>query len=391
MKVTFNKDALLLAITRSLGCVSNDKTMGSIEGIYIGTSSQSECMICAYDYEKGLKTYISAEVEQSGTMVINGTKLAAIVKFMPGRITIETSENGSATISSGKSKFQLYYISGENFPPIPELSPDRFFSLPQNVLRKLINQTSFAISHDESRPVLTGLYFEVTPQKVRVVSCDSFRLAIRDVEIDTKLSAKTEGEDEFRFILPGKTVNELVRLMEDKDEEIKFSLTRKRVILSMKMRYGDEERQTTLFSRLIDQMYLEYERFIPKESKTFVTLDRRELSDALERAALVTEDRIQGQAKSVVKLLFEGQMLNVFAESINGKVYNEIQVEKQGPDLLIGFDCKKLIDIVTGCDDETIKLSLTSSLMSMVVEGADKEEKNTKFLYLAIPMKMRDN
>lgn len=347
-------------------------------------------MICAYDYEKGLKTYISAEVEQSGTMVINGTKLASIVKFMPGSITIETSENGTATISSGKSKFQLYYISGENFPPIPELSPDRFFTLPQNVLRKLINQTAFAISHDESRPVLTGLYFEVTAQKVRVVSCDSFRLAIRDVNIDTKLTSNT-GEEEFRFILPGKTVNEIVRLIDDKEEEIKFSLTRKRVIISMKMKYGDEERETTMFSRLIDQMYLEYERFIPKESKTFVTIDKRELSDALERAALVTEDRIQGQAKSIVKLSFEGQMLNVFAESINGKVYNEIQVEKEGPDLLIGFDCKKLLDIMSGCDDETIKMSLTSALMSMVVEGADKEEKNTKFLYLAIPMKMRDN
>ena len=390
MKVTFSKDALLLAITRSLGCVSSDKTMGSIEGIYLGTTSQSECMICAYDYEKGLKTYISAEVEQSGTMVINGTKLASIVKFMPGNITIETSENGTATISSGKSKFQLYYISGENFPPIPELSPDRFFTLPQNVLRKLINQTSFAISHDESRPVLTGLYFEVTAGRVRVVSCDSFRLAIRDVNLDTKLTSKT-GEEEFRFILPGKTVNEIVRLIDDKEEDIKFSLTRKRVIISMKMKYGDEERETTMFSRLIDQMYLEYERFIPKESKTFVTIDRRELSDALERAALVTEDRIQGQAKSIVKLSFEGQMLNVFAESVNGKVYNEIQVEKEGPDLLIGFDCKKLLDIMSGCDDETVKLSLTSALMSMVVEGADVEEKNTKFLYLAIPMKMRDN
>ena len=364
--------------------------MGSIEGIYLGTTSQSECMICAYDYEKGLKTYISAEVEQSGTMVINGTKLASIVKFMPGNITIETSENGTATISSGKSKFQLYYISGENFPPIPELSPDRFFTLPQNVLRKLINQTSFAISHDESRPVLTGLYFEVTAGRVRVVSCDSFRLAIRDVNLDTKLTSKT-GEEEFRFILPGKTVNEIVRLIDDKEEDIKFSLTRKRVIISMKMKYGDEERETTMFSRLIDQMYLEYERFIPKESKTFVTIDRRELSDALERAALVTEDRIQGQAKSIVKLSFEGQMLNVFAESVNGKVYNEIQVEKEGPDLLIGFDCKKLLDIMSGCDDETVKLSLTSALMSMVVEGADVEEKNTKFLYLAIPMKMRDN
>ena len=308
---------------------------------------------------------------------------------MPSDITIETSEGGTATIYSGKSKFQLFYISGESFPPIPELSPDRFFSLPQNTLRKLINQTSFAISHDESRPVLTGLYFEVKANHVRVVACDSFRLAIRDVDLDTNLNSAT-GEEEFKFILPLKTINELVRLIEDKNEPVNFSLTRKRVLISMKMKYGSEERETTMFSRLIDQMYLEYERFIPKESKTFVTVDRRELSDALERAALVTEDRIQGQAKSIVKLSFEDQMINVSAISVNGKVFDEISVEKEGPDLLIGFDCKRLLDIIGSADDETLKLSLTSALMSMVVEGADKEEKNTSFLYLAIPMKMRD-
>jgi len=390
MKVTFSKEALLLAITRSLGCVSNDRTMGAIEGIFIGTNGSNECMICSYDYEKGMKTFIGAEVHESGTMVVNGTKLASVVKFMPGKITIETNENKTATISSGKSKFQLYYIEGENFPPIPELSPDRFFSLPQNVLRKLINQTSFAISHDESRPVLTGLYFEVEADRVRVVACDSFRLAIRDVKCDTKLHSK-HGEEEFRFILPLKTINEIQRLIEDKDAEIKFSLTRKRVLISLKMKYGEEEREAVMFSRLIDQLYIEYDRFLPKESKTFVTLDRRELCDALERATLVTEDKIQNQAKSVVKLSFEDQILNVSAISINGKVFDEIMIEKEGPDLLIGFDCKRLIDIISSCDDDMIKLSLTSSLMSMVVEGADTEEKNTSFTYLAIPMKMRDN
>ena len=167
--------------------------------------------------------------------------------------------------------------------------------------------------------------------------------------------------------------------------------TRKRVLISLKMKYGDEEREAVMFSRLIDQLYIEYDRFLPKESKTFVTLDRREFCDALERATLVTEDKIQNRAKSVVKLSFEDQILNVSAISINGKVFDEIMIEKEGPDLLIGFDCKRLIDIIGSCDDDMIKLSLTSSLMSMVVEGADTEEKNTSFTYLAIPMKMRDN
>lgn len=389
MKAVFNRDSLLMAITKSLGCVSNDKTMGNVEGIYIGTQGSEECMICAYDYEKGMKTIIGAKVEAEGSMVINGSKLASVVKFMPSEITIETNDSGTATISSGKSKFQLYYINGENFPPIPELTPERFFTLPQYVLKKLISQTSFAISHDDLRPVLTGLYFEVSKDKVRCVACDSFRLAVRDVTIDTNLSSKTE-EDEFKFIVPGKTVNELVRLLEDKDDEIKFSLTRKRVIFSLNMRYGEEERETILFSRLIDQMYLEYERFFPKESKTFVKVDREELENALERACLVTEDKIQGQAKTGVKLSFADQTLNINANSVNGRLFDEIQVEKEGPDILIGFDCKKLLDILVAADDDVIKLSLTSSLMSMVIEGADEEEKDTKFLYLAIPLKMRD-
>ena len=388
MKATFEKDAFLLAITRSLGCVA-EKMTSVIEGIYINTVGNDKCQICAYDIEKGIKIEISANVIEQGSLVINGAKLASIVKFMPAEVTLETGDNNIVTVSSGRSKFQLHYLPGSDFPKIPEFSPERHFSIPQKLLRKIINQTSFAISSDETRPALTGLYIEINPDKIKAVACDSYRLAIREVNVKTDIFSKT-GEEELYFIIPGKTLSELSRLLEDKDDPVKFSLTRKHIIFSLKMKYGTEEKDTVMFSRLVDANYIEYERFIPKESKTFVTIDRNALEDALERASLVTEDRIQGQVKSVVKFNFEENVLHISAISINGKFFDEIPIEKKGGDIEIGFACKYLIEILRGTDQPVLKLSLTSSLMSMIIEG-ENEDEETKFLYLALPMKMRDN
>lgn len=388
MKVIFEKEALLLAITRSLGCVA-EKVTSVIEGIFINTIGDDRCQICAYDIEKGIKTEIGATVYDSGSLVINGAKLASIVKFMPSEITLETEENNIVTVASGRSKFQLHYLPGSDFPKIPEFSPERNFSLPQNIFRKIINQTSFAISHDETRPALTGLYIEINSDRIKAVACDSFCLAIREVEIKTDIYSK-EGEEELYFIIPGKTVTELSRLLEDKEEPIKFSLTRKHIIFSVKMKYGTEEKETVMFSRLVDANYIEYERFIPKESKTTVIIERDPLEDALERASLVTEDKTQGQVKSVVKLNFTNGLLNISAISLNGKFFDEIPIEKTGNDIEIGFSCKYLIGILRGTDTSVLKLSLTSSLMSMVIEG-DGGDENSKFLYLALPTKMSAN
>lgn len=149
MKITFQKEMLLLCIQRSLGCVSSEKTYGAIEGILLSSVGSDKCMICAYDLEKGVKTTIDAKVHEGGAAVINGAKLASVVKFMPSDITIETGDGNFATISSGRSKFQLHYLPGEEFPQIPEFSPERSFTVTQSKIKSMINRTAFAISHDE--------------------------------------------------------------------------------------------------------------------------------------------------------------------------------------------------------------------------------------------------
>lgn len=391
MKVTFKKEELLLAITKSLGCVSSEKTINAIEGILITTFGENKCQLCAYDLEKGIKIMIDAKVVSGGSAVMNGNKLSSIVKYMPGEITIETEgdEGGMATISSGRSKFQLHYISGDSFPQMPELNPDRRFSLPQKMLKKLIGQTAFAVSQDETRPALMGLYFEITEQNVIVVGCDGYRLAVRDVKIPTGIVTKG-GETEISFIVPGKTVAELARLLEDREDPITFSLTRKHALFNFGMKCGSEEKDATLFSRLIDVPYIEYRRFIPKESKTFVEIDRNALEDSLERASIVTEERVAGQAKSSVHFQFGDSVLNISTISVSGNFYDEINIEKTGDDIEINFPCKYLIEILRVTDDDVLKLSLTSAYMSMIIEGANMSDRDSSFLYLALPVKVRD-
>jgi DNA polymerase-3 subunit beta len=187
-----------------------------------------------------------------------------------------------------------------------------------------------------------------------------------------------------------KTVAELSKLLEDKDEPIQFSLTRKHALFYFGMKCGSEDKEAVLFSRLIDVPYIEYRRFIPKESKTFVEIERDALEDSLERASIVTEERIVGQAKSVVRFSFKDNVPGVSALSVSGNFFDEINIEKTGNDLEIGFPCKYLIEILRATDAGLLKLSLTSSYMIMVIEGANTEDSDSKFLYLALPVKLRD-
>ena len=156
------------------------------------------------------------------------------------------------------------------------------------------------------------------------------------------------------------------------------------------MKCGSEEKEALVFTRLIDVPYIEYRRFIPKESKTFVEIERASLENSLERASIVTEERVAGQAKSMVRFQFEDQTLGVSALSLSGNFFDELSIEKTGEDIEIYFPCKYLIEILRATDDDLLKFSLTSSYMSMIIEGASETEDGSSFLYLALPVKVRD-
>lgn len=378
MKIKVMKSEILEAAIPSAGFASNKNTIASTEGILLNTVSDKECELTAYDLEKGMKTTVTCIVEESGAGIINCQRFIQIIKAMPdGLLTIEINEsNLKARISAGTSEFELYALSASDFPDLPELRGDRGFKIRQDALRAIIQKTQFAIAVNSVKPELNGLDLKVEDGVLSAVSCDGSRLSVV-TETDPMESVGT-SELAFDVIIPGKSVSELMRFISDSDKEMEIYVARKHIIFFVG--------RFVLFTRRIDAQYIDYDRFIPKAPKIFVTLDTADLLSALERALLVTEERRQGQIPSpVICTVKEGQ-LTIASSSVTGRVNDVISVHHEGEDIEIGFNCRFLYDAIKVCDCERIKLCLTSPLMSMTVEEAGEDP--SKFLLLILPVRL---
>lgn len=377
MKIKVMKNELLNAAVAASGFASNKNTIASTEGLLFKTLSDKECELCAYDLEKGMKTTVNCVVEQEGAAIINCARFVQITRAMPdGLLTIEIDERTlRAKISGGKAEFELQALNAADFPDLPELKGDRAFKIKQSVLRSIFQRTQFAIASNNVRPELNGLDFKVENGILTAVSCDGSRLSV----ISHKEPVESIGTSDLAFdvIIPGKSVSELLRFVNDTDKEMSVYVARKHIIFFID--------NFILFTRRIDAQYVDYDRFIPKAPKIFVTVNTSELLGALERALLVTEERRQGQVPSPVICSFNDGALTVSSSSVTGKVSDVIIGKQQGENLDIGFNCRLLYDAVKVCDCEKVKLSLTSPLMSMTLE--DGEEEND-FLYLVLPVRL---
>lgn len=382
MKVIFEKSILLSAIQPALSCVSGKNTIPAIEGINLDCSEEGKCIVTSYDLEKGFRTEIPCDTQKTGNYILNASKLTQIVRAMPsGYLTLEVDANNVTRIYSGKSEFEIYAMNGADFPQLPVLTGDMGFHIQKGVLKNMITKTQFAIAQNDMRPELNGAFFKIEGSKITVVSCDGSKMAIKEQVTDIKRNEEEESSLDMKFIIPGKTLNELLKFLSDSDDTISIRLTRKYVIFRIE--------GIIFFSRLIENEYIDYLRFLPKSAKTFVKIDCEAFLAALERASLVTEDQTMGQLKSFLRCNFEANMLKISSVSVSGKVYDEVITEKEGEDIMIGFKCRYLLDALRAADSEKLKLSLTSSLMGMTIEPAEPEE-NSNFTFLILPLKIKD-
>jgi len=381
MKITFEREKLESAVNDAMCSVSDKNTIPSLEGIRFKTDSEGSCTLTSYDLEKGFCMQIECDVERKGNYIINAAKLNRIVKCMPDRyVTIEIDEKKTVSIVSGRSRFELHAIDGDSFPNLPELSGEKGFTVAGDILKKMINQVFFAIAVADQRPMLCGAYFTIKKNSLRIVSCDGNRLAIREKICEIENKNKDGSDLDISFIIPGRTLSQLMRLISD-DDTVNLYLTRKHVIIKVDNKI--------FFSRLIDSEYIDYNRVIPEKTTISVIADRMELLSCLERASLVTEDKALGQTKSCVKCDFSGNTLKVSSVSVTGSSYDEIAIKKEGDDLFIGFNCKFFLDAVRSATGEKIKISMISNLMSIMIEPLEAE-KDENYLYLVCPVKMKE-
>ncbi|MGM9684217.1 MAG: DNA polymerase III subunit beta [Eubacteriales bacterium] len=384
MKIIFNRSVVCAATAPIMCAVSGKSTLSASEGILIEAKIPDICVLTTYDLEKGVRTTIEAKVIEEGSFILNAQKFYQTIKVMNGEeITLTVDDRLSACIVCGKSSHKMSALAGEDFPVLPDLMSDRSFTVGQSVLKKMISQVSFSMGVNDQRAVLNGCFFKISDNSVMLVSCDSFKLAksVRQTELQNR-NTNNDSHLDFSFIIPVKTVNELYKLLgDDEDSLTQIYVTRKHIIFMIG--------ELTFFSRLIDGDYIDYDRIIIKNHKICVTLDRQELIAALERAALVTEEKIAGSVRSHVKLDVSGDLLKISAVSSAGSTYDEMNVEHDGDDILIAFNNRFLIDSLRACDADRVKLSMSSPLTSMNIEPADKEEGKEE-IFMLLPVRMKE-
>ena len=384
MKIIFNRQSISEAIAPLMCAVSGKSTMPGIEGILIEAVEPDTCTLTTFDLEKGVQITIHPEVVEGGSFIINAQKFNQTVKVMDGdEVKLTVDDKLTATFEAGKSTHKMNALRGSDFPEIPLMLGDKGFVVNQAVLKKMIGKVSHAMGINDQRPVLNGCFFEVKGDQLLVVSCDSFKLAKCVKHVAVK-NGNADGSDlRFRFILPVKTVNELYKLISgDGEEEVVIHMTRKHVIFHID--------SLLFFSRLIEGEYIDFDRIIIQQHRIFATFERDELLAALDRAALITEERDTRSLRSHVKLQFEQGLLKISAESATGSTYDEVEIEHEGAELLIAFRNRFLIDSVRACDCARVRMALSSPLTSVNIEPAEGGDESCEDLFMLLPVRMKD-
>ncbi len=382
MKIVFEKDILLDNLTPVMGTVSNKNTITSLEGVLIETLGGNTVRFSTYDMNKGTRTTFEAtEVIEEGSYIINAQRLMQIIRVMEnGEITIEVDSKYTVHIFSGKSSFTMYAISGADFPGLPELSGDRGFEIEGDVLRDMIMRVMHSVAENDSRPNLCGVNFIIEKEKLTVVSCDSYTLSECSKICEINDIGDVEAPN-LSFILPGHALNEMVKLLADKKDTVKLYLARKHAILKAE--------NLVFFTRLIDGEYIDYKRIIPQGQNIFVKCDRERLLTGLERVILVADEKVQGSGRNYVKLEIKEGLIVLTSTSSTGRVYDEIPCEHEGEDLVIGFNCRYLINSIRVANADTLNLALRSQNQAMLIRASEEKE-DEKFFYMILPVRMTD-
>lgn len=370
MFIRAEKSALQEVIAPALCAVSGKSTTAALECLMLRASENGILEITGYDLNKGIKLHLPVTVLEAGGVLVNGTQLNSFIRSLPdGEVSIATDERLVTTISCKKSKFELHGIDVESFPTLPELSGEKSVEIEQGLLKKMCQQVIFSVAQVSTKPHLTGVLFEIKNNLCRLVSCDGYRLSIRNESTFT-------ADEEISFIVPGKTVSELVKLLEDSEEKVKMELTRKYIIFSF--------RDIVFFSRLIEDTYTVYQKSIPPEYRITAKVKLADAISSVERASLVIDERTKSPLKCT--LSHEGFRINCI--TANGRADEEFSAEFTGDDQIeIGFNYRFLLDAFRGAGmsgDSEVLLKLNSPTLPMVVCPVDHED----YLYLVLPIRL---
>jgi DNA polymerase-3 subunit beta len=362
MIFTCEKQKILEGISIVQKAITGKSTMPILEGIYISTNKSTLTLIGS-DMDVSIETSVDAAIIEEGSIVIDAKIFGEIIRKLPNSsIKIETIENQLIKLTCEKSVFDVVYMNTNEFPELPKINEDLKVSVNQSILKNMIKGTSFAVAQDETRPILQGILFEVKNKNLNLVALDGYRLAIKSEFLDTDI--------DIEVVIPGKTLNEVSKILEDIDDIVDITFTNNHILFNLE--------KTKIISRLLEGKFINYNSLLPQEHKLFVNVNRQELQNAIERASLMAKD---GNT-NLIKLDLQQDNLIITSNSQLGKVREEISIKLQGEEIEIAFNSKYLLDVLKNMEDNEVVMKMTSGISPCVIQ--EKSNENAKYLVLPV-------
>jgi len=368
MNLTIAKEQIINGLQAVQNVVSTRTTLPILSNVLLRAEG-NRLELTATDLDVTIVCAVEATVKKPGSSTVPVKKLFGIVRELTNpEMEIEVDDKHTCSVRSGASFYKINGLGADEFPPLPKFKEDKKVVLPQEKIRGMMKKTSFAISTDESRYVLNGIFFSLKEHKLTMVATDGRRLALVDEEVD--VSEKSQGE----FIVPAKAVNELNRLLTEKgDVEIKF--TENQAAFTLK---DDKGFSILIITKLIEGNYPNYRQVIPSEAKERVALAREEFLHALRRAEIMTSEK-----SNSVKLTFSKNNLAITANSPEvGEARESLAINYKGKEMAIAFNPKYMIDPLNALSNDEVFFELIDELSPGVLKI------NGLFLYVVMPMRL---
>ena len=363
MKLICSKASLLKGVSIVSKAVPSRTTMPILNCILIDASA-NEIKLTANDMELGIETVIEGEIVERGIIALDAKFFSEIVRKLPDNdVVIESDDTFQTTITCEKAKFNIVGKSGEDFSYLPYIEKNESISISQFTLKDVVRQTIFSIADNDTNKLMTGELFEINENRLRMVSLDGHRISIRNIELK-------ESYSPLKVVVPGKTLQEISKILTGEAEDMVDIFFADNHILF-------EFDETKVVSRLIEGEYFHIDQMLSSDYDTKVKINKREFLNCIDRATLLIRE---GDKKPIILNIQDGS-LQLKINSFVGSMNEEIEIEKEGKDLLIGFNPKFFIDALRVIDDEEVTLYMVNPKAPCFI----KDDAGT-YVYLILPV-----
>jgi DNA polymerase-3 subunit beta len=362
------KALLQAAVSTASRAVAAKSSIPALEGLLL--EGEEILTLSGYNMQTGIRTAIDAEIREAGRIVINARLFGEIIRKMPDdMIVFDADDKYLVRLTCGDASFEILGLSAGDYPELPEVDDEYSVTMQQKVLKAMIDETSFAVSTNESRPVHTGSLFEIGEGGLTMVSVDGFRLALRREKLE-----KQEG-GAFRFVAPGAALREVENICQESEDPITVILGKRHLLF--------EAGATQLICRRLEGEFLDYRSAIPRNNPIRVQADTKIMMQSLDRVSVVISEKL----KSPVRCRFDDGRVYLSAKTGNGEAKDICPISGDGTGLEIGFNNRYLMDALRYAPAETVNLEMNTGISPCVITPVEGEEEN--FLYMVLPVRLK--